>query len=230
MIRTRGRRPLTCHHEAGHAVARWWLGFHTDDVAVLTVDEVRGGAMLPDRRGREHRCEGLANGYDIHFPHAREQVCGSWDSADHRASFILSAGRRADMALVELYAGGYAEARFLRRSAFACFLSGGGGDVDQAREIAADWFDTQADQQAAHARAETIARAFVRSPKGWAAIKAVAGALLGRGRIDGDEVDALCSAAYGAPFAYDRWAEIWPPTAEQIRSGHLPFRERKEAA
>ena len=47
MIRTRGRRPLTCHHEAGHAVARWWLGFHLDDATVLSVEEVRAGVTLP---------------------------------------------------------------------------------------------------------------------------------------------------------------------------------------
>ena len=56
MIRTRGRRPLTCHHEPGHAVARWWVGFHSDDVAVLAVEKVRAGETLPDRKSRPQRC------------------------------------------------------------------------------------------------------------------------------------------------------------------------------
>lgn len=38
MIHTRGRRPLACHHEAGHALAHWWLGFHVDASAVLILD------------------------------------------------------------------------------------------------------------------------------------------------------------------------------------------------
>ena len=73
-IRTRGRRPLACHHEAGHAVSRWWLGCHIDDVTVLTAEEVLAGVTLFDRRGHEHRAEGLLNGCDIQIPLARETV------------------------------------------------------------------------------------------------------------------------------------------------------------
>ena len=121
------------------------------------------------------------------------------------------------------------EAAYRRRSSLHCFLAGGTGDHDNARAIAASWHEAEADQRAARDRADRIARVLVRSPKSWTAVQAVAAALLGRGRIDGDEVDALCSAAYGAPFAYDRWAEAWPPSPAQIRGGFLPA-ERQRAA
>ncbi len=110
MTYAHGRRPLACHHEAGHAVARWWLGFHVDDVAVLSVEEVRAGEMLADRRGREHRCEGLLNGYDISIPLARETLSGRVEP--DRTWFARQAERRTEMALVELYAGFWAKARY----------------------------------------------------------------------------------------------------------------------
>ena len=223
MIRTHGRRPLTCHHEAGHAVARWWLGFRTDDVAVLTVDAVLAGETLADRRGRAQRCEGLVNGYDIHIPTAREQMAGLWDSVAHRANFVSQASRRAEMAIVELYAGPYAETRYTKRSALDRFLAGGMGDVNAVREIAAGWFATEDEQK--------VTRAYLgRSPLGWAPLLAFPPPLLGGGRLDGDEVDTLCSATYGAPFAYDRWAECWPPSPAQIHAGFLPAREARQAA
>ncbi len=53
MIRTKGRRRLACYHEAGHALARWWMGFHTENVVVLTVEQVRAGVTVLDRRDRE---------------------------------------------------------------------------------------------------------------------------------------------------------------------------------
>ncbi len=228
MTRTRGRRPLACHHEAGHAVARWWLGFHSDDVAVLTLDEVRAGEMLADRRGREYRCEGLLNGYDISIPLARETLSGRVEP--DRTWFARQVERRTEMALVELYAGFWAEARYRRRSSLICVLGGGSQDLAQAREVAAAWFDTEEACSAAHSRTERIARALARSPKAWAAVQAIAAALFDCGRIDGDEVDALSSAAYGGSLDYDRWAEAWPPTPAQIRAGFLPVREARQAA
>ena len=105
MTRSRGRRLLTCHHEAGHAVARWWLGFHSDDVVVLTVDELRAGVVVMDRRGNEHHCEGHAGGYDIHMPMARAMVARMAPDDPERPWFIGQATRRAEMEMVTSYAG-----------------------------------------------------------------------------------------------------------------------------
>ena len=226
----RGRRPLACHHEAGHAVARWWLGFHSDDVVVLTIDEAQAGVVVVDRKGNSHRCEGHAGGYDIHMPMMRERLTVMPADDPYRDDFTARAARRTEMALVELYAGAYAEARYTRRPALACFLAGGDGDLDAARRIAAEWFETEDDAKAARHRADDIARALMRSPKGWAATRAVAAALLDRGRITGRDVEALCDAAYGGSLEYDRWDTAWPPTPAQIRSGFLPVREARRAA
>ena len=65
MIRTTGRRPLTCHHEAGHALVRWYFGHRTDRAVVLTVEEVCAGRQVENRRGVMVACEGLVDGYDI---------------------------------------------------------------------------------------------------------------------------------------------------------------------
>lgn len=97
MTGARGRRPLACHHGAGHAIARWQLEFHRDDVVVLALDEVRAGVTLADRRGREHRAEGLLNGYDIVIPLARATV-GSRAEPD-RTWFARQAERRTEMAV-----------------------------------------------------------------------------------------------------------------------------------
>jgi len=123
------------------------------------------------------------------------------------------------MALMELYAGPFAEARFRKCSALACFLLGGDQDMAQAREIAAAWFDEEVDRRAAHFRADRRAAALVRSRKGWMAISALASAVFRKGEIDGDEVDALCAGVYGGEFRYGGWDKAWPPTLEQIRDG-----------
>ena len=139
------------------------------------------------------------------------------------------------MALVEPSAGAQAEARYRRRSSLACILAGGCQDSAQAKGVAAAWFDTEQARSAAHARAETIAGALVRSPTGWVAIRAVASAVLDRGRIDGDEIDGdeidvLCAAAVGQPFRHGAWDGAWPPTSARIRAGVIPERASRQAA
>ncbi len=228
MIRTKGRRRLACYHEAGHALARWWMGFHTENVVVLTVEQVRAGVTVLDRRDREHAVEGMVNGYDIHMPLAREMVAGARDA--DRAWLSRQVEVRTDMALMELYAGPFAEVRFRKCAALACFMFGGDQDMAQAREIAAAWFDDEVDRRAAHFRADRRAAALVRSRKGWMAISALASAVFRKGEIDGDEVDALCAGVYGGEFRYGVWDKAWPPTLEQIRDGHIPEPAQQEQA
>ncbi|MBV8613946.1 MAG: hypothetical protein JOY66_09280 [Acetobacteraceae bacterium] len=45
------RRPLACHHEAGHALARWYFGHAFDRVVVLSTGQVAGGHRLREGRG-----------------------------------------------------------------------------------------------------------------------------------------------------------------------------------
>lgn len=68
MTRTTGRRRLTCHHEAGHALVRWYFGHGTDRAVVLTVEEIRAGKLIEGWRGEPHAAEGSVVGYPIHEP------------------------------------------------------------------------------------------------------------------------------------------------------------------
>ena len=206
MTHPRGRRRLTCHHEAGHAVARWWLGHLSDEAVVLTIDEVRAGITIPGRRGQQQHAEGAVNGYDLVEPGMRGQELAF----------------RTEANLVEMLAGPCAEARYRRQSLSWCLFEGGAVDLAEMARLRREGFGDGPEGEQAVARAEGIALSLVRSRKGWAAIQAVAGILLDRGRINGGDVDALCSAAYGTPYAYDRWAGAWSPTLAQIRSGYLP--------
>lgn len=46
MSRVKGRCPLTCHHEGGHALVRWFFGYHTDRAVVQTVEELIAGKRV----------------------------------------------------------------------------------------------------------------------------------------------------------------------------------------
>ena len=222
VIRTRGRRRSTCHHEAGHALARWWLGFDTDSAAVLSGEEVKAGVGLVDHRGTmRYDLEGMVCGHGIHLPFARQIVDSDTDAAA-RAMIAKTAPIRTEMALVMIYAGAFAQAAFAKRSGTGSFFAGSLADLDDAKTIAAEWFIEEADQDRVHRQGERLAKALVRSPKGSVAIWAIAEVLYECGDLTGAEIDALCSVVYGELYAYDRWAEAWPPTPAQIRSGFLP--------
>ena len=93
--------------------------------------------------------------------------------------------------------------------------------MENLRWILRAWFDDGVEARAAEIEAERVARAFVRSPKAWSAICAVARSLYDRGALDGAEIAALCAVAYGGAPMHDAWALRWPPTSEEIRSGVL---------
>ena len=215
-----GRRYSTCFHEAGHAVFRWWLGLGADDAAVIPRAAALAGANVYDRCGRPVRAEGIVNGFAIADPEMyRFHLTYPW-SAEFRLPERYAA--RVAMALVNCFAGLAAEARHTRGSLAGCVLAGGAGDMENLRWILGAWFDGGAGARTAEIEAERIARAFVRSPKAWAAIRAVARALYERGALDGAEIADLCAVAYGGTPMHDAWALRWPPTSEQIRSGVLP--------
>ncbi len=223
MTRAQGRRRSTCHHEAGHALARWWLGFDTDSAAVLSGEQVRAGVDLTDHRGKtRYDLEGMVCGHGITLPFARQIVDDSETDAVVRVRIARIAPIRVEMALVTIYAGVYAQAAFTRKSESGSFAAGGLADLDDTKTIAAEWFVEEDDQDRAHRLGERLAKALVRSPKGSAAIHAMAEVLYQCGDLDGAEIDELCSVVYGEPYVYDRWAQAWPSTPAQIRSGFLP--------
>lgn len=210
----RGRRRLTCVHEAGHCLARWFFGFHIDDAAVLSAEQVMAGETLPDRRDRQIRCEGIVNGHDIHFTLGPDIGMGGID----KAAYLRNGQRRAEIALVELMAGMAAEARYRRRPLFEVYWGGGEADQEQARRIAEQWFGLN-DANAAIDLACRRAAALVRSLKGQAAIGVIAEDFRQHGRLEGDQIHKICEAAFGFAPAHDAWEEAWPPTLAQLRAG-----------
>ncbi len=224
MSRTSRRRRLVCYHEAGHAVVRWWLGHPADNAVVISRAAFLAGGTILDRRDRPYRAEGIVNGYDIADPEMFKLALA--DDADPGRRLHERFAARIGMALIEDHAGAAAEARYLRRSIVACLIDGGASDMASAERISDEWFgEEKAALDACH-EAERRAQRFVRSPKGWAAITAVAEALQERGELDGAEIASLCADVYGGEPTYDAWALRWPPMPEEIRSGFLPQRER----
>lgn len=224
MIRAKGRRPLTCHHEAGHALVRWYFGHQTDRAIVLTVEQVRAGVRLENRRGVPVvGCEGMVDAYSIcGYPYGPARVQIDPEAAPE---MLKGWGVGRDIALIECYAGFYAEAAYRRCSVIASILAGGGKDMEDARNILGGWDLDEDERNAVVLSAQDRAAALVRSKMGSAAIQAVAAALLDRGEIDGDEIAALCRPAYGGQeCAFGAWSDHWPPTLAQIRSGHVPER------
>ena len=138
---------------------------------------------------------------------------GARASQAARDQYEASQTMGTDVSLVMCAIGIEAEARYTKRSAVACGLSGGRGDIQNAYDLLKMRFPRPANREAASLRTERWARALVRSVPGWKAITAMAEALLERGILEWDEADALCAAAYGhqRPWLGD-WMEQWPPS------------------
>lgn len=232
MVRSENRRRLTCHHEAGHALVRWYFGHGIDRVVVLTVNEVRAGVAVENRKGIEVQCEGICEGYDIlGYPFGPMTVSGYDDEQQAEHNRLRAISR--DIELINCLAGPYSEAAYRRVSVVGCLLFGGDGDLSHLRTIleAWGWAKDTPEHRDAWQLAGTRASALVRSPMGAAAIRSIAGALLERGEVNGDEVRAMCRAAYGGKeCAYGAWSGHWPPTLAQIRAGYIPERSRTSRA
>lgn len=222
MIRTKGRRPLTCHHEAGHALARWYFGHRMDRAVVLSVEEVRAGAQMENRRGVPViGCEGMVDAYSIcGYPYGPAYVTIDPSTGPE---FLRLWEVSRDIALIECYAGFYAESAYRRCSVVGSILAGGDGDMKSAAAILDGWDLSEKERDSVTLSTQDRAAALVRSRMGSAAIRSMAAALLIKGEIDGDEIASLCRAAYGdRECAFGAWSNHWPPTLAQIRSGHIP--------
>lgn len=222
------RRRCTCFHEAGHAVLRWWLGHDADYAMVLPLAAALAAARAPDRYGRPQVVEATVYGYAIATPEIYKRHLANARANDLRLPERCAA--RVAMALMNCYAGPVAEARYTRKSLVACIIAGGSGDMESMDRILAAWFDDESDRSAARDEAISMTRAFVRSPKAWAAICVVARALQQRGELDGVVIASLCTAIYGDAPEHDAWALRWPPTSEEIQSGCIPPHRQAEAA
>ena len=200
-----------CIHEAGHALARWYVGLPFEQVhtfpALGSAAAVTGFDFIPRRQ------EWLA-------------LAAAGDPT------ALVRGR----ALTELemfctYAGPFAQARqrhwcTVRQRSWRCdvqsILFGGGGEGDWSlvESNAADWPE---EGIAMAARACRLTAAFVRSDAAWRAIRAVARRLSVARGLTWDEVSAIASGHFGRPApALEDWLPKWPPLASAVRGGYLP--------
>lgn len=228
MIRTKGRRRLACHHEAGHALARWFFGHLTDRVVVLTVEQVLAGETIKDDRGREICCEGLCEGYDIlGFPFGPVHIAGDPEE-EARVNYHRAVMR--DVELIFCHAGFFAEAHYGKVCPIACMFSGGLEDMENVKSVFDAWEMHGDERHVLAALTEKRAAALVRSPKGAAAIRALADALMERGEVEGEEIGAIFRCVYdGRQCQFGAWNAHWPPTLAQLRSGYVPERKAKMA-
>lgn len=229
MIRTKGRRRLTCHHEAGHALTRWYFGHMTDRAVVLTVEEVRAGKQIERRRGPPVSCEGTVYGYDICNPHHG----GPTKLPDNPVLEAEINARRAvdrDVELINCFSGICAEAHYRHSSFDTALFEGGQCDLKGMRALLDGWGLFGDARYTLEGQAQMLAVALVRSPAGAAAIKTMADALMGRGEITGDEIGRLCRVAYGGQQCeFGAWNAHWPPNPAQLRAGFIP-EDREQAA
>ncbi|MCJ2124347.1 hypothetical protein [Methylobacterium sp. J-077] len=222
------RRRATCHHEAGHAFARWFFGFRTDRAVVQTGEEIRAGKRLRGRDGDLVTCHGMVSGDPIHDrPFRPWPVAGGPET---QAAALRWWVYRRDVELIQCYAGFHTEAHYRRIDPAAAMLSGGGADMERFSAIMEGWSLDKVDRSELEAKVDAWTRALVRSPQGSAAIQAIAGALMTRGRLSGAQIAALCREAYGGrECTFEAWANQWPPTVEQIRAGYIPERQARAA-
>lgn len=213
-----GRRRRTCHHEAGHALVRWYFGHGTDRAVVLTVEEVRAGKLIEGWRGEPHAAEGSVVGYLIHEPPFGPTPQPFLNEALERRREVAR-----DIALIDCAAGIMAEAAYSRAGVAWAGFVGGGGDLKSSREILDAWFPEDDEARATASRqAQQRASALVRSASGAAAIRSVAAALYEGGELSGEEIGELFRSAYGGrECRFGAWIEHWPRPSR--RSGLASF-------
>ena len=221
MAFTKGRRRSTCHHEAGHVLARWYFGHFTYRVHVLKIDQVMNSIPIVDRQGRIHYAEGLMESYDI---------CSRRFRLVDRAYIIAShgpeVGRDFDMApqveMIECYAGAYAEAQYTGDNVDDIILTGGEKDEAMALELADRWTENEIKRNRMIIKARQRAEALVSSKKARLALSGMAQTLFRHGKVYGDVLEKVCEDAYQTAPALCSWRSHWPPTLTQLRSGFVP--------
>ncbi len=215
-----------CVHEAGHAVALWYVGvpFHEARI-VLEAGQAHGLEGPPMARGVVIGFEGV--------PPRRDWLA----LAEAGDATALARGRMAaETVMFCAYAGALAEGRYPTALAWwtagaqrqgrtwldpDVILYGGGGESDLAHIVAivADW----PEGVGMAARARRLIHAFVRGRIAWGAIIAVARRLRQQWVLTWSEVASIAGEHFGRPGpARDDWIAHWPPSTLAARAGFLP--------
>ena len=213
-----------CVHEAGHAVAHWYVGVPFREVRVGLEIEQTDDGPLP--------VEGVVAGFEPAPP--RRDWLALAEAGDATA---LARGRMAaEMEMFCAYAGALAEGRYAtscvwriagaprrRRTRLdpdaILHLGGGQGDWDLIETDAAGW----PEGVGMGASARRLVDAFVRGRVAWGAITAVARRLRRQRVLAWSEVASIAGVHFDRPGpARDDWAAHWPPLASAVRAGFLP--------
>ena len=155
-----------------------------------TPKEIVAGPYIDDR-GREHDCAGMVEGPDRYSAlgvHVNDVKITGEQSAGETVR-LWRTNMEADV--IELLAGPYAEARYRKICTFTVFLSGGEGDLERAQKEVADFGRDDAERRAIIEPLHDRAARLVRRPPIWAAILALADALLRQGSIEGEEATEM---------------------------------------
>lgn len=212
-----GRSRAACHHEAGHALARWYFGYFTDRAIVLTAEDVRARRWPENSLGDLVECVGMVSGHPIHVC-IDAGVRYREDPEGRRPAEIAR-----DQDLIGCFSGMAAEAAYRHWSLTPCLIGGGERDFADIAFIMDNWGLSDTEEREVLRAAERRAVALVRSRRGASAVRAMADALMERGEIDGKEIDYLCRAAYGGRQPeFGAWNDHWPPTLSEIRASHIP--------
>jgi len=196
------RRWVACH-EAGHAVASWVMqrelgldGCHFERIVVRTVSEAEAGAYITGM-GCRIDCLGMVEEparYQAVGRYVPDGMNGGVSRAEHDR--IVGAWRRnMEADVIELLAGTLAEARCRRISRSRVLLSGGSGDYAAALRKAHDFARTEHDLSVMMAALWKRSAAVLRPPSRWAAVEALANALLERHVLEADEACAIIERA-----------------------------------
>src|SRR3954452_25152965 len=136
MVGIKGRRRMTCFHEAGHCLARWYFGIRLDRVLVLSVEQYLSKAWPVDRRGRlVVNCEGFVDAHDIQSATTADMLKHlPAETAAQAAALVRGVN---EIGLIVCFAGPIAEDCYTHQR--GAFIAGGKGDCDQARQILQSW-------------------------------------------------------------------------------------------
>jgi len=193
-------------HEAGHAVAGWAMqralgleGYRFQRILVRSAEEVAAGAHVTGL-GCRVNCLGMVEETARYQPVGHYVPDGMQSAASRaeRGRMIAAWRNNMEADVIELLAGTLAEARCRRIARTEVLRSGGRGDyalaLRKAHDFARDEHELGRLMNGLWRRAATL----LRDPAHWAAVGALADALLERHTLDGAEACTLIEQAVAA--------------------------------
>jgi hypothetical protein len=198
-------------HEAGHAVMRWALGYHTDAIRLLSEKQFRQGRRLHDRRGRiVDDAIGHCDGHGVGCTDMEAMLLASPGTSEQVRPFYLKRfyqGLRVDCA------GYVAEARFRGIETSEAIEDGGREDYAGMLEVACAFVPhvlPEGTKDVPFAAAFLIhdeqqyAERLFDAPGVWGGVLKIAKGLADTGEVLGDAIIEIMNQETGASFKNGR--------------------------